>query len=67
MTKEKGPGKTGALDLQNSNALTSLRGAKRRCNPFFFDAAGLLRGACHRAALCADPLARNDDVENQRE
>src|ERR1700676_522884 len=22
---------------------------------------GLLRGACHRAALCADPLARNDD------
>src|SRR6266404_9055839 len=21
---------------------------------------GLLRGACHRAALCADPLARND-------
>jgi hypothetical protein len=23
---------------------------------------GLLRGACHRAALCADPLARNDDV-----
>jgi dienelactone hydrolase len=23
---------------------------------------GLLRGACHRAALCADPLARNDDL-----
>jgi hypothetical protein len=23
---------------------------------------GLLRGACHRAALRADPLARNDDV-----
>jgi hypothetical protein len=22
---------------------------------------GLLRGACHRAALCADPLARNDE------
>jgi hypothetical protein len=22
---------------------------------------GLLRGACHRAALCADPLARNYD------
>jgi hypothetical protein len=55
MTKEKGPGKTGALDLQNSNALTSLRGAKRRSNPFFFDAAGLLR------------FARNDGVENQRE
>jgi hypothetical protein len=24
--------------------------------------AGLLRGACHRAALCADPLARNDGL-----
>src|SRR5258708_1161785 len=24
---------------------------------------GLLRGACHRAALCADPLARNDDLK----
>src|SRR5712664_866214 len=23
---------------------------------------GLLRGACHRAAVCADPLARNDGV-----
>jgi hypothetical protein len=23
---------------------------------------GLLRGACHRAALCADPLARNDSL-----
>jgi hypothetical protein len=23
-------------------------------------ASGLLRGACQRAALCADPLARND-------
>src|SRR5258708_1476062 len=39
----------------------SLRGAKRRSNPFFFhDTHGLLRGACHRAALRADPLARND-------
>jgi hypothetical protein len=56
MTKEKGPGKTGAFDLQISIALTSLRGAKRRSNPFFrFDAAGLLR------------FARNDGVENQRE
>jgi hypothetical protein len=26
----------------------------------FTKKAGLLRGACHRAALCADPLARND-------
>jgi hypothetical protein len=23
---------------------------------------GLLRGACHRAALCADPVARNDEL-----
>jgi hypothetical protein len=26
-------------------------------------ASGLLRGACHRAALRADPLARNDASE----
>jgi hypothetical protein len=23
---------------------------------------GLLREACHRTALCADPLARNDEI-----
>jgi len=28
--------------------------------------AGSLRGACHRAALCADPLARNDGDNHQR-
>jgi hypothetical protein len=27
---------------------------------------GLLRGACHRAALCADPLARNDGKKHLR-
>jgi hypothetical protein len=27
---------------------------------------GLLRGACHRAALCADPLARNDGMDSVR-
>jgi hypothetical protein len=27
---------------------------------FFCEAAGLLRGVYHRAALRADPLARND-------
>src|SRR6202035_2009911 len=35
----------------------------RRSNPAFLlrgSKAGLLRGACHRAALRADPLARND-------
>jgi len=33
----------------------------RRSNPFFLARRdGLLRGACHRAALCADPVARND-------
>src|SRR5258708_12145958 len=28
--------------------------------------AGLLRGAYHRAALCADPLARNDGLNSSR-
>jgi hypothetical protein len=28
--------------------------------------AGLLRGACHRAARCADPVARNDDWGQHR-
>ncbi len=38
---------------------SSLRGAKRRSNPWLrCPDGGLLRGACHRAALCADPLAR---------
>src|ERR1700732_806277 len=43
---------------------SSLRGAKRRSNPLTPHSAayGLLRGACHRGALSADPLARNDDV-----
>src|SRR5216684_7936198 len=30
-------------------------------NSFFSLQDGLLRGACHRAAPCADPLARNDE------
>ena len=35
---------------------TSLRGAKRRSNPSSLQCGnGLLRGVCHRAALCADP------------
>ena len=34
----------------------SWRGAQRRSNPACFGKAGLLRGACHRAALRADPL-----------
>ena len=42
----------------------------RRSNPAFFlpwhfKKAGLLRGACHRAALCADPLARNDGIRRR--
>src|SRR3984893_15754763 len=36
---------------------------KRRSNPYFHRGHGLLRGACHRAALRADPLARNDARE----
>src|SRR5260370_3561475 len=39
----------------------SLRGAKRRSNPYcVMRRHGLLRGACHRAALRADPFARHD-------
>ena len=40
------------------------RRATRRSNPECRRRkdSGLLRGACHRAALCADPLARNDNV-----
>src|SRR5712671_7050892 len=39
---------------------TSLRA--KRSNPCRKEERnGLLRGACHRAALCADPLARNDE------
>src|ERR1019366_2282751 len=42
---------------------SSLRGAKRRSNPSSaLLRYGLLRGACHRAALRADPLARNDEL-----
>ena len=47
--------------------LSSLRGAKRRSNPWWSHPShGLLRGACHRAALCADPLARNDGLKKHR-
>ena len=34
-------------------ALSSLRGAKRRSNPVSLLSSGLLRGACHRARVCA--------------
>ncbi|MBB2733315.1 hypothetical protein ABIF44_000878 [Bradyrhizobium japonicum] len=46
----------------------SLRGAKPRSNPESFPSrdSGLLRGACHRAALRADPVARNDGVRGTR-
>src|SRR6266404_9251307 len=43
---------------------TSLRGAeatKQSILPLWPH--GLLRGACHRAAPCADPLARNDGLK----
>jgi hypothetical protein len=40
---------------------SSLRGAKRRSNPYLGKVRhGLLRGTSHWAALDADPLARND-------
>ena len=40
---------------------------KRRSNPDCTrdNTSGLLRGACHRAALRAGPLARNDDCGGQ--
>jgi hypothetical protein len=39
----------------------SLRGAKAtKQSTLALPRYGLLRGACHRAALRADPLARND-------
>src|SRR5258708_15424806 len=59
---------------QNRSHLPSLRGAtcppqlnerrrKRRSNPeLSYGCSRLLREACHRAALCADPLAHNDDL-----
>src|SRR5712692_8478705 len=39
---------------------TSEGGSDEAIHSFFAPRDGLLRGACHRAALCADPLARND-------
>src|SRR5712691_3348381 len=42
-----------------AKASPSLR-AQATSNPALLLGYGLLRGACHRAALCADPLARND-------
>ncbi|RXG90167.1 hypothetical protein EAS61_26740 [Bradyrhizobium zhanjiangense] len=50
---------------QTPSSPSSLRGAlatkQSRVSPRW--QSGLLRGACHRAALRADPLARNDGVE----
>ena len=50
--------------LSRVTADRSLIRATRRSNPECRRRkdSGLLRGACHRAALCADPLARNDNV-----
>src|SRR5260370_6930242 len=40
----------------------SLRGAQRRSNPVCGRSHGLLRGACHRAALPTPPSPPNDDT-----
>src|SRR5258708_28539400 len=52
------------IDAVRGPSTPSLRGAKRRSNPDFAWRDGLLRGACHRTALRADPLARNDEGAN---
>jgi hypothetical protein len=39
-------------------------GGSDRSNPLSMLRHGLLRGACHRAALCADPLARDDGLRS---
>src|ERR1700682_4952493 len=40
---------------------TSEGGSDEAIHSFFRWIDGLLREACHRAARCADPLARNDE------
>jgi hypothetical protein len=57
------PHSRGMTALGGADSATSLRGAiatKQSSSLGCGAAYGLLRGACHRAALCADPLARND-------
>jgi hypothetical protein len=58
------PLRSGCLKIESGIALSFVRHCeerKRRSNPELSHAPnGLLRGACHRAALCADPVARND-------
>jgi hypothetical protein len=45
-----------------SVSLASLRGPTDEAIQGLTPGSGLLRGACRRAALGADPLARNDEV-----
>ena len=56
-----------STSLPATNAERLRKGAKRRSNPLFYRGFihGLLRGACHRAALRADPVARNDDLPDR--
>ena len=42
------------------NTTLKLRHCEERSDEASVAQRGLLRGACHRAALCADPVARND-------
>jgi hypothetical protein len=53
------PGAMRRGKVETCSFWSSLRGAKQSTLAFLLPH-GLLRGACHRAALYADPLARND-------
>src|ERR1700704_3588936 len=39
--------------------------SNRHCDPVLLRGFGLLRGACHRAAPRADPVARNDVIPHR--
>jgi hypothetical protein len=55
-------GQTVPRECETASLSTSLRGAlaTKQSIPPFARLDGLLRGACHPAALCADRVARND-------
>src|ERR1700693_381587 len=57
---ENAPGNRGVLIAISIAGSRHCEDRRRRSDPAFAGASGLLRGACHRAALRADPLARND-------
>ena len=52
---------TSVVRCENAKLYPPSLRAQRSNPPLHLPRDGLLRGACHRAALRADPLARNDD------